>query len=237
MSNLQIKDLPKTRQYQRDHHQRSGHQLHPGPEHLHGPKIRRGLELYRLADLSRVWVLADLFENEAQYVHPGEKVKVTYPYQDEKTLEATVSEVLPIFDPTTRDPQGAPAGGNGQPPVYSGPICSWTWIFPLNFPPTVNVPVDAIMDSGLTQTVFVTGATAYFDPEGLETGWRLGDRVEIVEGLEPGERIVVSGNFLIDSESRMKLAAAGFFGEVVKDPVCGSMTWMKQGQTRVGKAT
>jgi YHS domain-containing protein len=55
----------------------------------------------------------------------------------------------------------------------------------------------------------------------VKTGWRLGDRAEIVQGLEPGERIVVSGNFLIDSESRMKLAAAGMFGVVTKDPVCG----------------
>ena len=93
--------------------------------------------------------------------------------------------------------------------------------FPINMPPTVNVPVDAIMDSGLKQTVFVDRGNGYFEPRRVKTGWRLGDRVEIVGGLEPGERIVVSGNFLIDSESRMKLAAAGFFGNVVKDPVCG----------------
>ena len=61
----------------------------------------------------------------------------------------------------------------------------------------------------------------YFEPREVETGWRFGDRVEIVKGLEPGEKIVVSGNFLIDSESRMRLAAAGMFGEVTKDPVCG----------------
>jgi Cu(I)/Ag(I) efflux system membrane fusion protein len=55
----------------------------------------------------------------------------------------------------------------------------------------------------------------------VKTGWRFGDRVEIVEGLAPGERIVISGNFLIDSESRMKLAAAGMYGALGKDPVCG----------------
>ena len=66
-----------------------------------GQRFDKGTEWYRLADLSRVWILADLFENEAQYIKPGEKVRVTYPYQ-KKTFEATVSEVLPIFDPVSR---------------------------------------------------------------------------------------------------------------------------------------
>jgi len=55
----------------------------------------------------------------------------------------------------------------------------------------------------------------------VETGWRFGNRVEIVKGLKPGERIVVSGNFMIDSESRLELAAAGMYGTMSKDPVCG----------------
>jgi Cu(I)/Ag(I) efflux system membrane fusion protein len=94
--------------------------------------------------------------------------------------------------------------------------------FPITLPSPVNVPVDAIMDSRVRQTAFVDRDKGYFEPRRGKTGWRLGDRGEIVEGLKPGERIVVSGNFLIDSESRMKLAAAGFFGNVVKDPVCGN---------------
>ncbi len=65
----------------------------------------------------------------------------------------------------------------------------------------------------------------FFEPRQVETGWRLGDRVEITKGLMPGEQIVISGNFLIDSESRMKMAAAGMYGktdgQAVKDPVCG----------------
>ncbi len=70
-----------------------------------------------------------------------------------------------------------------------------------------------------------TGAMDSSSPAQVETGWRLGDRVEIVKGLMPGERIVISGNFLIDSESRMKMAAAGMSkaaeARTAKDPVCG----------------
>ena len=60
-----------------------------------------------------------------------------------------------------------------------------------------------------------------FEPRRVETGWRLGRRIEITGGLMPGERVVVAGNFLIDSESRMKTAAAGMHGPTSKDPVCG----------------
>jgi Cu(I)/Ag(I) efflux system membrane fusion protein len=76
--------------------------------------------------------------------------------------------------------------------------------FALRTPPGIVVPRDAVIDSGLKKTVFVTRGSGYFEPRSVRTGWRMGDRVEIVEGLEAGERIVVSGNFLIDSESRMQ---------------------------------
>ena len=183
-----------------------------------GQRFGAGEELYRLADLSRVWVLADLFENEAKYVRPGEKVSVTLPNQVEKRL-ATVSEILPEFDPATVTLKARLEMDNPGFTLRPGMFVDVE--FPINMPPTVNVPVGAIMDSGLKQTIFVDRGNGYFEPRRVKTGWRLGDRVEIVEGLDPGERIVVSGNFLIDSESRMRLAAAGMFGEVTKDPVCG----------------
>ena len=183
-----------------------------------GQKFVNGEELFRLADLSKVWIQADLFKNEAKYVRPGEKVKVTLADQDESYM-ATVSAILPEFDPATLTLKVRLEMDNPGFTLRPGMFVDVE--FPINMPPTVNVPVDAIMDSGLKQTIFVDRGNGYFEPRRVKTGWRLGDRVQIVEGLKPGERIVVSGNFLIDSESRMKLAAAGFYGEVTKDPVCG----------------
>src|ERR1035438_3561759 len=78
--------------------------------------------------------------------------------------------------------------------------------FSVALPKAVTIPADAVLDSGLRKTVFVDRGNGYFEPRAVETGWRSGDRVEIVHGLEVGERIVVSGNFLIDSESRMQTA-------------------------------
>jgi YHS domain-containing protein len=88
-------------------------------------------------------------------------------------------------------------------------------------PPAITVPGDAVLDSGLRKTVFVDRGNGFFEPRDVETGWRVGNRVEIVKGLEPGEKIVVSGNFLIDSESKFEMAALGMAAWLVKDPVCG----------------
>lgn len=183
-----------------------------------GQKFNSGDELYRLGDLSRVWILADLFENEAKYILPGEKVRVTIPHQDEKHL-ATVSEVLPQFDPATLTLKVRLVMDNPKFALRPGMFVDVE--FPINLPPTVNVPVEAVMDSGAKKTVFVDRGKGYFEPRRVKAGWCLGDRIEIVEGLAPGDRIATSGNFLIDSESRLKLAAAGMYGEVTKDPVCG----------------
>ena len=68
------------------------------------------------------------------------------------------------------------------------------------------MPAGAVIDSGLRKTVYVETAEGAFIPRQVETGWRLGDSVEIVSGLTAGERIVASGNFLLDSESRMRLS-------------------------------
>ena len=183
-----------------------------------GLKFERGFELYKLADLSRVWILADLFGNEAQYVRPQEKAKVSLPDQ-QKTFQATVSDVLPQVDPATRTLKVRLEADN---PGYAlRPDMFVDVEFPINLPPAITVPADAVLDSGLKKTVFVDRGNGFFEPRRVETGQRLGEQIEIVQGLKPGERIVISGNFLIDSESRMRLAAAGMFGEVTKDPVCG----------------
>ena len=93
--------------------------------------------------------------------------------------------------------------------------------FPIQLPPAITVPVDAVLDAGLKKTVFVDRGQGYFEPRKVETGWRLGDRIEITKGLSAGERIAISGAFLLDSESRMELAAEGMDGDLSKDPVCG----------------
>ncbi len=180
-----------------------------------GQRFQRGEELYRLADLSRIWVLADLFERDSQHVRPGQMVKVLY---QGRTFHAQVSEVPPQFDSDSRTLRARLEMDNPANVLRPGMFVDVE--FPVSLPPAVNIPADALIDSGLRKTVFVDRGNGYFEPRLIETGWRFGDRVQVTRGLQPGERIVVAGNFLLDSESRMKTAAAGIQAPA-KDPVCG----------------
>jgi RND family efflux transporter MFP subunit len=194
-----------------------------------GQRFDKGTEWYRIADLSRVWVLADLFRNEAESVRPGMKVGVTIP-ETKKTLTAFVSTVLPQFDATSRTLKVRLELDN---PGYTlKPDMFVDVEIPITLPPAITAPMDAVLDSGLRKTVFVDRGNGFFEPRDVETGWRFGNRVEITKGLKPGERIVVSGNFLVDSESRLEMAAAGMQQALSKDPVCG----MDVSMTKAAKA-
>ncbi len=183
-----------------------------------GERFDKGKELYRLADLSHVWIMVDIFENEAYDLAPGAKVRVSLP-QRKKVLQATVSRVLPLFDGVSRTLKVRLEADN--PGYLLRPDMFVDVELPFTLPSAMTVPADAILDSGLKKTVFVDRGNGLFEPREVETGWRVGNRVEIVRGLTPGERIVFSGNFLVDSESKLETAAAGMYGTLVKDPVCG----------------
>jgi YHS domain-containing protein len=145
------------------------------------------------------------------------RARVSLPNQN-KTLAARVSEVLPQFDPATRTLKVRLEADN--PGYLLRPDMFVDVELPISFPPTIAVPVDAVLDSGPKKTVFVERGEGFFEPREVETGWRFEDRVQIVKGLATGERIVIAGNFLIGSESRLKEAAAGMYAPV-KDLVCG----------------
>ena len=141
-----------------------------------------------------------------------------------RRFPARLSDVLPQFDPETRTLKARFELDN--PDFFLQPDMFVDVDFQVNMPAALTAPADAVLDSGLGKTVFVARGDGWFEPRRVETGWRLGDRVQITAGLESGERIVVSGNFLIDSESHMKLAAVGAASKVdetasEKDPVCG----------------
>ena len=183
-----------------------------------GLRFDKGRELYRIADLSRVWVLADIFENEAEYFKPGIEARVTLPGRN-KTYRAKVTNVLPVFDAGTRTLklrlEADNPGFSLRPDMFVDVELSVT------LPPAITVPADAVLDTGLKKTVFVYSHNGYFEPRMVETGWRRGNLVEITKGLSPGERIVTSGTFLIDSESRMEMTASGMGSSLSKDPVTG----------------
>jgi membrane fusion protein, copper/silver efflux system len=183
----------------------------------HGLRFERGKELYRIADLSHVWILADIFENEEGYFRPGANAKVTHVAQG-RALEARVSNVLPIFDPSTRTLKVRLEVDN--PGYRLRPDMFVDVEFPKPVKHSLTVPSDAVINTGRKQIVFVDRGHGYFEPRRVETGWRMDGRMEIRNGLTEGDRIIISGNFLVDSESQMQLAAAGLPSDYEIDPVC-----------------
>jgi membrane fusion protein, copper/silver efflux system len=169
-----------------------------------GQKFERDTEWYRIADLRRVWILVDVFESDSRYVQPGVQVRVLLP-GSKKSLPGRVSNVLPQFDPATRTLKARIQVEN--PGYLLRPDMFVDVELPIAFARTLVVPFAAVIDSGLKKTVFVERGSGLFTPRPVETGRRFDDRVEIVKGLEAGERVVVSGNFLVSSESRLQEAA------------------------------
>jgi RND family efflux transporter MFP subunit len=158
--------------------------------------------LYTVADLSTVWVIADVFEYEAVNIHLNQPATLTLAYLPGRTFHGRVSYILPQVDPATRTLkvriEVANPGYALKPDMY-GEV-----EFQTGGARKLVVPQSAVLNSGDRQTVFVDRGNGTFEPRAVKIGEQLDGRIEILSGLKAGERIVVSGNFLMDSESRLK---------------------------------
>jgi Cu(I)/Ag(I) efflux system membrane fusion protein len=169
-----------------------------------GLRFERGFELYRIADLSRVWIVADVYRDQLPFIRRGAAARITAA-EARRTLAATVSPSEPTFDESTLTLKVRLEAANPNLALKPGMFVDVE--LPVNLPPALTVPAEAIVDSGLRKTVFVDRGNGHFEPRQVETGARIGDDVEVTKGLTAGERIVISGTFLVDSESRMKAVA------------------------------
>jgi RND family efflux transporter MFP subunit len=158
--------------------------------------------LYTLADLSTVWVIADVFEYEAVNIRLNQPATLTLTYLPGRAFHGRVSYILPQVDPATRTLKVrieiANPGYALKPDMY-GEV-----EFQTGGARRLVVPQSAVLNSGDSQTVFVDRGNGYFEPRAVKIGEQMDSRIEILSGLKAGERIVVSGNFLMDSESRLK---------------------------------
>ena len=182
-------------------------------------KIERGTECFRIADLSKVWVETDIYDMDAKYIRPGMRARISLPKQ-ERQFTATVSSIPPRFDAATRTLKvrlEMDNPGNALRPDMFVDV-----EFLITSPESITTPSEAVIDSGTRKTVYVAIDEGIFEPRAVVTGWQSSDRIEIVEGLHSGDRIVVSGNFLIDSESRMKLATTRLMTDNAESPPAGS---------------
>jgi Cu(I)/Ag(I) efflux system membrane fusion protein len=169
-----------------------------------GLRFEKNTEFYTIADLSHIWIEAEVFGKDAQAFRPGTIARITMPDSGE-SFRARVGDALPEVDPATRTLKLRLEAEN--PGFRLRPDMFVNVELPVAHSSGLTVPADALLDSGSSKRIFVETAAGYFEPREVETGWRSGDRVEIVHGLREGETVVSGGTFLIDSESRLRLAS------------------------------
>ncbi len=171
-----------------------------------GQFIKAGQELFKVGDISRVWVYADIYEYELPWIRVGQTAEVQLPYAVGTFLTAKISTIYPYVDPKTRTVKArlefANPGLELKPDMYVN-----VKIEAQEVRNALVVPGEAVLDSGEKQTVFVALGQGKFEPRQVKTGVQDQDGfIEITQGLLDGETVVTSAQFLFDSESKLREA-------------------------------
>jgi len=177
---------------------------------VRGLKVMPGVNLYQIADLSTVWILADIYEYEIPLVKLGQEATVTLTYDASEVFKGRVTYVYPTLSPETRTGKVRLEFPNPDQKLKPGMYANVN--LQSEASKQLAVPEEAVMDSGVEQIVFVAHEGGYFEPRKVVIGPKVGDRFIILSGLKEGEKVVTSGNFLIDSESRLKSATGAMAG-------------------------
>ena len=179
-------------------------------EALAGAHVDPGQELYTIADLSHIWILADIYEYELSFVKAGQQAAVTLSYDPSTVLTGHVSFIYPTLDPKTRTAKVRFELNNRgemlKPDMYANVELR------VSLGTKLAIPQEAIIESGQKQVVFLHHGGGKLEPRLIKTGVKTGEWTEVLEGLKEGEHVVTSANFLIDSESRLKSVVEGMGG-------------------------
>jgi len=178
-----------------------------------GMHFAAGDTLFKSADLSTVWVLAQVSERDLPIVQQGQMTRVVFTDNPEMTFQGQVTFVYPELDPATRTAQVRIVVANPDGRIRAGQYADVNIGARVTDVATLAVPDSAVLDSGARQIAFVAKGNGVFEPRALVLGRRGGGYVEVRQGLREGERIVVSGNFLIDAESNLQTALGTFSAE------------------------
>jgi Cu(I)/Ag(I) efflux system membrane fusion protein len=175
---------------------------------VQGMRFMPGEELYRIADLSSVWVIADVAEQDIGQIKVGDAVRVKVDAYPGQRFDGKIDFVYPTLNETTRTVQVRAELAN--PRGLLKPAMFAQVELPVGgASPVLTVPASAVIDSGLRQVVLVQLAQGRFEPRTVTLGVRGDDYIEVLEGIAEGEQVVTSANFLIDAESNLKAALSG----------------------------
>jgi Cu(I)/Ag(I) efflux system membrane fusion protein len=175
---------------------------------LKGLHVMPGQSLYKVSDLSVVWVEADVYESELAAVRVGDAATVTVGAYPGEKFAGRAIYIYPYVDDKTRTNkvrvQLANRAGRLKPGMYANVELK------SRGRPGLVVPTNAVLDSGTEQVVFVALGDGVFQPRRVKIGRRLGDSTEILEGLTEGDQVATGASFFLDSESQLRASLQGF---------------------------
>ena len=170
-------------------------------------RVMPDTELYQLADLSTIWIVADIYEFEAADIKVGQPATVTLSSYPGRNFSGKITYIYPQVDNATRTLKVRVELSNKdfllKPDMYADVTLN------IGYGNRLVVSQEAVMDSGSEQLVYVSLGDGYFEPRKVQVGAKVDNKYVVVSGLKAGERVVTSGNFLVDSESKLKSAAGG----------------------------
>jgi membrane fusion protein, copper/silver efflux system len=177
---------------------------------LAGLHVNPGDELYTIANLSRIWILADIYEYELPLIKIGQQARVTLSYDPDTALTGRAGFIYPTIDSQTRTAKVRFEVENRAEQLKPGMYANVELHVPLGT--RLVVPREAILESGERQVLFIHHGGGKLEWRTVRLGLQAEDWLEVIEGVKEGEHVVTSANFLIDSESRLKAAVGGMQG-------------------------
>jgi Cu(I)/Ag(I) efflux system membrane fusion protein len=169
---------------------------------VQGMKVMPGEKLFDIADLSTLWIIADIYEQELSFVRVGQPARITLSYFPGKELSSQIDYIFPAIAADTRTAKVrltlANTGGKLKPQMYTNVEIK------IDMGKRLSIPESAVIDTGKGQVVYVDRGDGSFEPREVQLGLRSDGYAEVLRGLKNGEKVASSANFLIDSEAQLK---------------------------------
>ena len=167
-----------------------------------------GTRLYTVANLSTIWVFAHVFQNELGRIKIGDRARLTVDTYPGARFIGRVDFIYPEIDPATRTARVRLRFANPTLKLVPGMFVNVSLEAPMG--EQMVIPASGVLQTGTRQIVFVDRGDGYFEPRDVRLGAEVGNEYIVLDGLKPGERIVTSANFLIDSQSQLQAALSAF---------------------------
>jgi Cu(I)/Ag(I) efflux system membrane fusion protein/cobalt-zinc-cadmium efflux system membrane fusion protein len=176
-------------------------------------------KLYTIADLSTVWVYANVFQNDVGRLKPGDSAQVTVDAYPGRNFNGRIDQILPQVDPTTRTVRVRLVFRNPGVVLKPGMYVNVAISVPLGR--QLVIPASAVLQAGTRAIAFIDHGNGSLEPRTIEVGTQLDDSVIVLSGLKAGEKVISSANFLVDSEAQLQ-AAVGAYAPLAPQPAAGA---------------